>query len=158
MVVCSFVLFRLAIVVYVIPRYTDSECPFVIFKLILCICDILRNKENIDSIYKNDIQFVCASIWCVWSVALRKLFVICIYVYWGQQFKYHMIYVSFNSNTTCANSGTEVCGEPVFTPVLYDVRVTISLVFGVVRRCLLFSVRICTFFFLLLYCRYTYSN
>jgi hypothetical protein len=35
-VVCSFVLFLLAIV-FVVLRYTDSDCPFGIFKLILKI-------------------------------------------------------------------------------------------------------------------------
>ncbi len=32
-VVCSFVLFLLAIVLYVPLRYTDYDCPFGIFKL-----------------------------------------------------------------------------------------------------------------------------
>ena len=34
-VVCSFALFLLAIVLSVILRYTDSDCPFGIFKLFL---------------------------------------------------------------------------------------------------------------------------
>jgi len=34
-VVCPFVLFLLAIVLSVLLRYTDSECPFGIFKLFL---------------------------------------------------------------------------------------------------------------------------
>ena len=33
-VVCPFVLFHLAIVLSVLVRYTDSDCPFGIFKLI----------------------------------------------------------------------------------------------------------------------------
>ena len=34
-VVCPFVLFLLAIVLYVLLRYTDSDCPFGFFKLFL---------------------------------------------------------------------------------------------------------------------------
>jgi len=34
-VVCSFVLFILAIVLSVLLQYTDSDCPFGIFKLFL---------------------------------------------------------------------------------------------------------------------------
>jgi len=34
-VVCSFVLFLLVIVLSVLLRYTDSDCPFGIFKLVL---------------------------------------------------------------------------------------------------------------------------
>ena len=33
-VVCPFVPFLLAIVLYVLLRYTDSDCPFGIFKLL----------------------------------------------------------------------------------------------------------------------------
>ena len=36
-VVCPFVLFRLAIVLSVLLQYTDSDYPFGIFKLFLCI-------------------------------------------------------------------------------------------------------------------------
>ena len=35
-VVCHFALFLLAIVLSVLLRYTDSDCPFGIFKLFLC--------------------------------------------------------------------------------------------------------------------------
>ena len=34
-VVCPFELFLLGIVLSVLPRYTDSDCPFGIFKLFL---------------------------------------------------------------------------------------------------------------------------
>jgi len=35
-VVCPFVLFLLAIVLSVLLRYTDYDCPFGVFKLFLC--------------------------------------------------------------------------------------------------------------------------
>jgi hypothetical protein len=44
-VVCPFVLFLLSIVLSIFLRYTDSDCPFGIFKLFLCfsefICDVV---------------------------------------------------------------------------------------------------------------------
>jgi hypothetical protein len=36
-VVCPFVLFLLATVLSVLLRFTDSDYPFVIFKLFLCL-------------------------------------------------------------------------------------------------------------------------
>jgi hypothetical protein len=45
-VVCPFVLFLLAIVLSVL-RYTDSDCPFGIFKLFLFETGMLTLRENI---------------------------------------------------------------------------------------------------------------
>jgi len=46
-VVCPFVLFLLAIVLSVLLRYTDSDCPFGICKLFLFETGMLTLRENI---------------------------------------------------------------------------------------------------------------
>ena len=46
-VVCPFVLFLLAIVLSVLLRYTDSDCPFGIFKIFLIqVLKLYCNKIN----------------------------------------------------------------------------------------------------------------
>jgi len=45
-VVCSFVHFLLAILLSVLLLYTDSDCPFGIFKLFLILLDRSLNNGN----------------------------------------------------------------------------------------------------------------
>ena len=47
--VCPFVLFLLAIVLSVLLRYTDSDCPFGIFKLFLYLLERTLNYSSIPS-------------------------------------------------------------------------------------------------------------
>jgi hypothetical protein len=56
MVVCPFVLFLLAIVLSVLLRYTNSDCPFGIFKLFLKICWIV--PKNIYSFWIKLFYFI----------------------------------------------------------------------------------------------------
>jgi hypothetical protein len=60
-VVCPFVLFLLAIVLSVLLRYTDSDCPFGIFKLFL-ILDIQSTKytefSNIVGIFSISLKLI----------------------------------------------------------------------------------------------------
>jgi hypothetical protein len=44
--VCPFVLFLLTIVLSVLLRYTDSDCPFGIFKLFLAKISFIRTLLN----------------------------------------------------------------------------------------------------------------
>jgi len=49
-VVCPFVLFLLAIVLSVLLRYTDSDCPFGIFKLFFYILLFIINITFVGSV------------------------------------------------------------------------------------------------------------
>jgi hypothetical protein len=56
-VVCSFVLFLLTIVLSVLLRYTDSDYPFVIFKLFfsqhVCFLDLYFSHTFQDAVLLN---------------------------------------------------------------------------------------------------------
>ena len=71
-VVCPFVRFLLAIVLSVLLRYTDSDCPFGIFKLcsikyvlyvgstvqVIGNCLLIRDKQFKKKTKKNDAQMI----------------------------------------------------------------------------------------------------
>ena len=65
-VVCSFVLFLLAIVLSVLLRYTDSDCPFGIFKLVLCVIKYIRLLMTIIWLWFFRIT-CCECCWFSWS-------------------------------------------------------------------------------------------
>jgi hypothetical protein len=56
-VVCPFVLFLLAIVLSVLLRYTDSDCPFGIFKLFFLFNDYSKSDGCIRS--SHDLHKTC---------------------------------------------------------------------------------------------------
>ena len=79
---------------------------------------------------KTDTRFMCR---CFVGVLVLIKSIVCIYVCWcPTQFVYHMMFVSFNSNTTGATGGAGTANPweaHEFTPAFSEVRVSRSSVF-----------------------------
>ncbi len=65
-VVCPFVLFLLAIVLSVLLRYTDSDCPFGIFKHFFSKQEPLIYAPYLDN------QTTNGHLWMMWSIHMGE--------------------------------------------------------------------------------------